>query len=42
LNISVIPSVVTWWHTLEDRQVAIIGTKVGLLIPITTKSSTKF
>nr|XP_022297301.1 uncharacterized protein LOC111106775 isoform X2 [Crassostrea virginica] len=23
------PSVVTWWHTLDDQQIAIIGTKSG-------------
>jgi len=23
-----LPAVVLWWHTLEDQQIAIIGTKV--------------
>lgn len=27
-----IPTVVLWWHTLDDQQVAIIGTKIGEII----------
>ncbi|XP_063404631.1 uncharacterized protein LOC134688085 isoform X2 [Mytilus trossulus] len=27
-----IPSVVTWWHTLDDRQIAIIGMKNGNIL----------
>ncbi|XP_052092114.1 uncharacterized protein LOC127728604 isoform X1 [Mytilus californianus] len=34
-----IPSVVTWWHTLDDRQIAIIGMKNGniLLVDLSTR-----
>ncbi|XP_062616739.1 uncharacterized protein LOC134278436 [Saccostrea cucullata] len=27
-----LPSVVTWWHTLDDQQIAIIGTRSGEIV----------